>query len=139
VFPDDKSAVVVLTNQDAIGAASQIADKIGQSFFAPSEGSSNNSTETAKQVFAGLQQGKIDRSLFTSNCNAYFDETALHDYASSLEPLGKVQDFTLTHESLRGGMVHRSYSVKLDSRSVSINSYWMPDGKIEQFIVTPRD
>jgi len=139
VFPDDREAVVVLTNQDAIGAASQIADKIGQSFFVPTAGPSSKANELAKQVFIDLQQGKIDRSLFTANCNAYFDETALRDYAASLGPLGKVQDFTLSRESLRGGMVHRSYAVKLDSRSVSINSYWMLDGKLEQFIVTPRD
>ena len=139
VFPDDKAAVVVLTNQDAIGAASQIADQIGESFFAPAEGSTAKSTAEARQVFESLQQGKIDRSLFTSNCNAYFDETALRDYSASLGSLGNVEEFQLLRESLRGGMVHRSYRVKLDSRSVSINSYWMPDGKIEQFIVTPRD
>jgi len=139
VYPDDKDAVVVLTNQDAIGAASQIADAIGDAFFSPAEGSTAKSTEEARQVFTDLQQGKIDRSLFTSNCNAYFDDTALKDYASSLGPLGKVQEFALLRESLRGGMYHRSYRVKLDSRSVSINSYWMPDGKIEQFIVTGRD
>ena len=139
VYPDDRDAVVVLTNQDAIGAAQQIADKIGEAFFAPAEGPTSKSTELAKQVFLSLQQGKIDRSLFTANCNAYFDATALHDYAASLGPLGNVQEFELVRESLRGGMTHRSYRVKLDSRSVSINSYWMPDGKLEQFIVTPHD
>lgn len=139
VYPDDHAAVVVLTNQDAIGAASQIAQKIGEAFFAPAEGASSQSTELAKKVFLDLQQGKIDRSRFTSNCNAYFDDTALRDYAASLGPLGQVKEFELLHESLRGGMTHRSYRVKLDQRSVSINSYWMPDGKLEQFIVTPRD
>ena len=139
VYPDDKAAVVVLTNQDAITAASQIADKIADTFFTPSEGSTAKSTEQAKLVFESLQQGKLDRSLFTSNCNAYFDDTALRDNALSLGPLGNVQEFELTRESLRGGMVHRTYRVKLDARLVSINSYWMPDGKIEQFIVTPRD
>ncbi|HVZ18068.1 MAG TPA: hypothetical protein VG897_13180, partial [Terriglobales bacterium] len=108
-------------------------------FFVPTGGETAKANDIAKQIFTSLQQGKVDRSLLTSNCNAYFDETGLHDYASSLGPLGNVQDFTLTSESLRGGMVHRSYGVKLDSRSVSINSYWMPDGKLEQFIVTPRD
>ena len=139
VFPDDHDAVTVLTNQDAIGAASQIASKIAQTFFIPSGGPTSAANQIAQRVFTDLQQGKIDRSLLTSNCNAYFDETALHDYGASLGPLGKVQEFTLTSESLRGGMAHRSYAVKLDSRSVSINSYWMPDGKIEQFIVTPRE
>jgi D-alanyl-D-alanine carboxypeptidase len=136
VFADDHAAVVVLTNQDAIGAAGQIADRIGETFFAPANGPA---TTTAKQVFLDLQQGKINRSLFTANCNAYFDETALRDYAASLGRLGKVQEFQLMRESLRGGMFHRSYRVKLDARPVSINSYWMPEGKLEQFIVTPRN
>jgi hypothetical protein len=139
VFPDDRAAVVVLTNQDAISAASQIADKIADTFFAPPEGPTEKAKAESREVFVGLQQGKIDRSLFTSNCNAYFDETALKDYASSLAPLGKVQEFELVRERLRGGMTQRSYRVKLDGRSVAINSYWMPDGKIEQFIVTPRN
>ena len=136
VFPDDHAAVVVLTNQDAIGAAGQIADKIGDTFFAPA---ASSSTTIAKQVFLDLQQGKIDRSLFTSNCNAYFDDTSLRDHAASLGPLGRVQEFELVRESLRGGMIHRTYRVKLDARAVGVNSYWMPDGKLEQYIVTPRD
>ena len=139
VFPEDRDAVVVLTNQDAISAASQITDKIGTTFFAPSEGPSEKAKAAAEQVFLGLQQGKIDRSLFTSNCNAYFDETGLRDYANSLGPLGKVQEFELVRESLRGGMTHRTYRVKFEGQSVSINSYWMSDGKIEQFIVAPRN
>jgi D-alanyl-D-alanine carboxypeptidase len=139
VYPDDRDAVVVLTNQDAINAAQQIAKKIGESFFAPAEGPTSMATKTAKQVFLGLQKGTIDRSLFTFNANAYFDETALRDYAASLGPLGTVKEFTLVRESLRGGMTHRNYRVKLDQRSVAVNSYWMPDGKLEQFIVTPED
>ena len=139
VFPDDHDAVVVLTNQDAIGAASQIAEKIGDSFFVPEGGASAKANDLSKQVFDSLQQGKIDRALFTDNCNAYFDETALRDYASSLGQLGQVDEFQLVGESLRGGMVHRSYQVKLDRGAVDINSFWMPDGKIEQFIVAPHE
>lgn len=139
VFPDDRAAVVVLTNQDAIGAASQIAERIGDSFFEPAAGAGDQPTSEAKQIFLGLQQGKIDRSLFTSNCNAYFDETALKDYASSLSALGKVQEFELVRERLRGGMTNRTYRVRFESKSVGISSYWMPDGKIEQFIVAPRN
>jgi CubicO group peptidase (beta-lactamase class C family) len=139
VFPDDHLAIVVLTNQDAIGAASQIADRIADAWFSPKQGGSTKETEIARQVFVALQQGKIDRALFTSNANAYFDQTALRDYASSLGPFGKIEEFELMRESLRGGMVHRSYRVKLAARSVNVNSFWMPDGKLEQYIVTPRD
>jgi D-alanyl-D-alanine carboxypeptidase len=136
VYPDDHAAVIVLTNQDAIGAASEIADGVAEELFAPATGSAHD-TEIAKKVFAGLQKGKIERTLFTDNCNAYFTPTALHDYAASLGKLGTVQQFELTRETLRGGMTHRNYRVKLARRSVNVNSFWMADGKIEQFIVTP--
>jgi len=42
----------------------------------------------------GLQQGRIDRSLFTSNANAYFTDTALGDYKTSLSALGKLEAVT---------------------------------------------
>ena len=136
VFPDDRVAVAVLTNQDAIGAASQIAAAIAKNIFEPAEGTDSNTT-FAEQVLSGLQEGKIDRPQFTSNCNAYFDATGLEDYKSSLGPLGKIKSFTLTSESLRGGMTHRRYRAVTESgKALSVNSYWMPDGKIEQFIVT---
>ena len=41
-----------------------------------------------RKVYDGLQQGKIDRALFTDNANSYFNDQALKDYASSLGPLG---------------------------------------------------
>ena len=51
-----------------------------------------------RKVYDGLQQGKIDRSLFTDNANAYFTDQALKDYADSLGPLGAPEAFTqLTH------------------------------------------
>ncbi len=30
-----------------------------------------------RKVYDGLQQGKIDRSLFTDNCNAYFTDAGV--------------------------------------------------------------
>ena len=54
-------------------------------------------------VYDGLLQGKIDRSLFTDNANAYFDETAIKDFSASLGPLGKPDSFEQIGQSLRGG------------------------------------
>ena len=61
-----------------------------------------------RKVYDGLQQGKIDRALFTDNCNFYFTDQALKDYAGSLGPLGAPQSFTQPDSSLRGGMTERS-------------------------------
>ena len=139
IFPDERDAVVVLTNQDAIGAASTIAGRIAETFWATPEAAPSKETETAKQILIGLQQGKIDRSLFTDNANSYYNETCLKDNADSLGPLGSVTEFTQLGESLRGGMFARSYRAKAGSKMLGISTFWMPDGKIEQYIVTGRE
>jgi D-alanyl-D-alanine carboxypeptidase len=140
VFPDDRAAVTVLTNQDAVSASGQIARAIAPLLFPASTSADTAAKEQqARQIFAGLQQGKIDRSLFTDNCNAYFTEQALQDFAGSLGPLGTPQEFAQTSQSLRGGMIHRLFRVRFSNKTLTINDYEMPDGKIEQFLVFAVD
>lgn len=140
VFPNDKAAITVLTNQDASPAASGIARALAPLVLGSNTGGPGAAAETqARQIFVGLQQGKIDRSLFTPNCNAYFDQQALGDYQSSLAPLGPPATFTETGEELRGGMTFRAFSVTFANspQKVEVTTYTMPDGKLEQYLVLP--
>ena len=139
VLPDDKIAVTVLTNQDASSAAGQIGEKIMPLLIPSQVASTAADLDRARKVFEGLQQGKIDRSQFTDDCNFYFNDQALKDFASSLGPLGPIQEFTAGRTALRGGMTYRGYRVKVGDKSLSISTYEMPDGKYEQFLVEPRD
>jgi hypothetical protein len=92
----------------------------------------------ARRVLSGLQKGSIDRSLFTANANFYFDEQALHDYASSLGPLGEIKMLRQTSTSLRGGMRYRAFAAEFsDGTRVTLSTYWTPAGSIEQFLVAP--
>lgn len=75
------------------------------------------------------------KTRFTPNCNAYFDGTALQDYAASLGPLGEPTEFTPTSYSLRGGMAIRTYRIRAGRTVMEPTSMTMPDGKIEQYIV----
>jgi CubicO group peptidase (beta-lactamase class C family) len=136
VYPDDRAAVVVFTNMDATGASSQIAMRIGNLLFATSDGPT---TALAQKIFEGLQRGEIDRSLFTSNANAYFSDQAVKDYASSLGPLGKPQEFTQASQSLRGGMTLRRYRIRFPNKTLNVTTFWMPDGKIEQFQIAAAE
>src|SRR5262249_27828654 len=72
VFPDERVAVVVLTNQDAAGAAGQIAHGIAPLLLIADDASARQKLEQARKIFEGLQHGTIDRSLFTDNANSYF-------------------------------------------------------------------
>src|SRR5438874_6612272 len=134
VFPDERVAVAVLTNQDAVSAAGQIARGIAPLLLTTSDPAMSEKLEQAKKIFEGLQHGTIDRSLFTDNANAYFSEQALKDFASGLAPLGAPQQFVQVNQGLRGGMILRSYRVSFaNNRVLSAWTYEMPDGKLEQY------
>ena len=135
VLPDDKIAVAVLTNQDASEAAGDIGRQVSALLVKAATPADPQADALMRKVYDGLQQGKIDRSLFTDNCNAYFTDEALKDYASSLGPLGAPEAFTAARTSLRGGMTARIYQVKYPKKNLTIIIYQMPDGKIEQYLI----
>ncbi len=136
VFPDDHVAIVVLTNQDAVEAPGQIADDLAPLLFAVEDPETTKKLNQARNILAGLQQGTIDRSLFTGNGNSYFSEAALNDFASSLAPLGTPQEFTQTRQRLRGGMLLRVYRVRFPQKTLRVWTFEMPDGKLEQYQVS---
>ena len=139
IFPDDKVAIVVLTNQEASPAASAIVRAVAPLVVAGYAPAGNAAAEAqAKAILVALQQGKIDRALFTEDANFYFDADTLSDYATSLAPLGEVVSVTQTGQALRGGMTQRSFDVKFAGRVATLSTYIMPDGKIEQFLVGPK-
>jgi D-alanyl-D-alanine carboxypeptidase len=139
VFPDDRVAVVVLTNQDAADASRVIAQDIAPLLLASDDPATPEKLAQARKIFEGLQQGTVDRSLFTDNANFYFDPQALRDFASSLGPLGTPEEFVQTYQTLRGGMKLRVYRIKFPKNKVRAWTYEMPDGKLEQYQVAASD
>jgi len=135
IYPDQHAAIVVLTNLDATSASEQISTKIAQSLFASIDPATEAATAQARKIFEGLQKAQIDRTLFTSNANAYFSEQAIKDFASSLGPLGTPQEFVQVSQSLRGGMTLRRYRVKFPTKTLRAWTFTIPDGKLEQFMV----
>ncbi len=132
VYPDDKTAIVVLTNADFGSAQTAIAEGIAGVLFPDAD-----KTRVAHAIYDGLRAGKIDRAQFTPNGNAYFSDTALHDFGASLGPLGEPTAFVQRAKSMRGGMTSEVYTVTYPNRSLLIIMRAYPDGKVEQFLVQP--
>ena len=139
VFPDDRVAIAVLTNQDASEAAGPIAHGIAPLLLATDDPATPQKLDQARKIFTGLQHGSIDRSLFTDNCNSYFSEQALKDFASGLAPLGSPLQFTQVHQGLRGGMTLRIYNIQFARKVLRAWTYEMPDGRLEQYQIAPAD
>ena len=144
VFPDDKIAIAVLTNQEASSAASQVARAIIPLLMAPAGKPEAPEIKAAedqvKTILNGLVQGKIDRSLFTADGNFYFSQETLDDFSSSLSPLGTVTSVKLVEDALRGGMSDRGFTATFSGgATVRVSTYTMPDGKLEQLLVEGKD
>jgi D-alanyl-D-alanine carboxypeptidase len=160
VFLDDKAAVVVLTNAESSSPASTIARGVGlvvdparpaviaaspPAPAAPQPAAPLSPEEVdfyaavdrhVSALFAGLQEGRVDRSQLSQNLSDYFSPQVVADFKTSLGPLGVAKSVTGSGTSTRGGMTYRAYRVAFTDRTVSISVYVWPDGKIEQFLVS---
>ena len=166
VFPDDDLAYAALTNQEASSAAGRVTASLLPVLapFAVTQkaalkaGALAPDTPRAEQtnvprqplatgaaaaqaqtILTSLQEDDIDRALFTADANFYFNEETLDDFSNSLAPLGSIESVTKTSESLRGGMVFRSFAVKFPARTLNLTTFTLPDGRLEQFLVGPAE
>ncbi|HEY1160264.1 MAG TPA: serine hydrolase domain-containing protein [Terracidiphilus sp.] len=136
VLVDDGVAVAVLTNQDAVGAASTIARLAAPAVL--------NAPLTAPEqqaidLYHALQQGRIDRTLLAPNLSDYFTPEALADFQTSLAPLGDPLTFRQSREELRGGMTFRSFDLVYPGKRLTLTTYTYPDGKLEQYLIAPTE
>ncbi|HMC22347.1 MAG TPA: serine hydrolase, partial [Thermoanaerobaculia bacterium] len=113
--------------------------RIANLLFATTDPATEKTKEQMRKIFEGLQKGQIDRSQFTSNANAYFNDQALKDFSSSLGTLGTPQEFTQSSQSLRGGMTLRRYRIRFPQKTLNLTTFILPDGKIEQYQIAAAE
>ena len=140
VYPDDGVATAVLTNQEASGAAAEIAQALTPILLKPTAPATSStvgslSESQVRSLLADLKVGHLNRSLLAPNCNFYFSEQTVADFASSLGPLGEIGEVKQRLSRLRGGMTFQVFEVSLGQRKLEVTTYTLPDGKIEQFLV----
>ena len=148
VFPDDRAAVVVLTNTWSSGAYTRIARDIANVILppaadaAPQDAVAVAQAVRARTVYDQLRAGTLDRALLTQNANYYFTPQAIADFHSSLAPLGEPTAFEPAGKPvLRGGFVIQGYTVKYPGRTLDLSTFYEPgaSGRIEQFLVNPGE
>jgi CubicO group peptidase (beta-lactamase class C family) len=135
VMPDDKLAVVVLTNQDASSAADKIAGQARDYLLRTATPANLETDRVVKKMIEDLADKKLDRSQLTANASAYFTDQAIEEFAATLHPLGTPDAIDQMSATKRGGMTARRYQAKYAKKSLSISVYETPDGKIEQFLI----
>jgi CubicO group peptidase (beta-lactamase class C family) len=136
VLVDDGVAIAVLTNQDAVGAASTITGLAAPVIL---NVPLTSPEQQAIDIYHGLQQGRIDRTLLAPNLSDYFTPEALSDFETSLAPLGEPLSFQQTRTELRGGMIFRSFRIVYPGKRLRLTTYTYPDGKLEQYLIAPAE
>lgn len=99
IYPDAHMAIVVLTNTSATPTYLKIADQLTYLLLPPTKGDA-----FARKVFAGLQSGQPDMSVFSDDLKRYMEKTMLAAYRNSLAPLGPVQSFTRGRSQIIDGL-----------------------------------
>jgi D-alanyl-D-alanine carboxypeptidase len=128
----------VLTNSDAADAATAIGDKLRDLVFESVSPVDTSRREEARHIFDGLRQGKLDRTLLSENASAYFTPEMVRDIARGIVPLGPVKSFELLRTGTRGGMDFRVYEIKLAKRELELVTRSLPDGKVEQYMISAK-
>lgn len=139
IYPEERAAITVFTNiyPGAAGASSQLASRIASVIFAPVAAAPDTAADVlARKIYDGLTRGTIDRAFFTSSANAYFTEQVLSDYSTSLAALGAPTEFSRRGQSTRGGMTLRFYRIRAGGVIMDLTTMTLPDGKIDQYIVS---
>lgn len=135
VYPEERIAVAVLSNQDAANASESIAHQVAELLLQHDDAADAGTLDQVRAIYDGLRKGTIDRSLLTPNGSHYFSERALADIKASLKGVGKITDINRTYEGPRGGLITRIYSVETKKKTLHVVTRTAEDGKLEQYTV----
>jgi CubicO group peptidase (beta-lactamase class C family) len=141
VYPEERAAIVVMTNSWSSGAYVQISRGLAEIVLPPTAASAAASAQAARvrTVYDQLRTGTLDRKLLTDNANYYFTPTVTADFQSSLAPLGAPTAIEPQGNfTLRGGFVIQRYTVKYPDRTLDLSVFMEPGayGRVEQFLVS---
>lgn len=138
IYPEQRAAIVVLTNSDAADAATAISDKLQAVIFRSINALDTERQLQARRIFDQLRRGNLDRTLLSENADAYFTPQTVRDIAGAIGPLGSVKSFELTNSGTRGGMDFRVYAIRLAKRELELITRNLPDGKVEQYMILAK-
>lgn len=140
VYPELKSAIVVMTNTWSSSGYGQILRGLAEIVLPPvAPDAATAQAARVRTVYDQLRTGTLDRKMLTENANHYFSPTVVGDFQSSLRPLGAPMSIEPDGSSaLRGGFVMQHFTVKYPNRTLDLSVFMEPgaNGRVEQFLVS---
>jgi hypothetical protein len=143
VFPDRKSALVLLINSEDTAVLQDLFAALAP-LLLPEPVQALPAIRppalTAAQEFLKrLQRGKIDRARLGTDYSEFLDEAKLKAAARRLRALGAPLHTELRSVHERGGMEVTKTRFTFRSRALTALMYRSPDGQIQQYLLLRED
>ncbi|WP_028639951.1 serine hydrolase domain-containing protein [Novosphingobium acidiphilum] len=141
VWPDDRAAVVVLTNAGFADVQGTLTEAIGKVILPRAIQAQTGEVARladARAEWAALGKGHLIASHFTDDARAYFTPQAVADYRTSLTALGACTLTARAKPRLRGGFVNRNFAARCHGHDYTVITYAErgPKGRWEQFLIS---
>jgi D-alanyl-D-alanine carboxypeptidase len=91
--------------------------------------------DVAKEVFAALQAGRIERSRFGNDFNLFLTDAKLQAASARLGPLGTPTQVDVESKGERGGMERANLRFTFAAKKFRAIMLRSVDGKVEQFLI----
>jgi CubicO group peptidase (beta-lactamase class C family) len=141
MVPRTRSAVVILSNRDDAppwDLVTEIAGLLNAQHRPSVKVEGPPAVDVAKEVFAAVQAGRVDRSRFGDDFNFFLTDAKLEAASSRLRPLGVPTHVDVDAKVERGGMEQANLRFTFGAvkfRAIMLRSV---DGKVQQFLIYNR-
>ena len=136
VWLEDGAAIVAFANADGSGGPRAFTNAVAPLLLAEAaDPDAARSLKQAREIYDGLLQGKMDRTILTPNADAFFTRQVLQDAAVSLKLWGPLVAIRQTGVEQRGGMTYRHFDVEFKKKTLKLDTLLKPDGKLEQYLI----
>lgn len=140
MIPRTRSAVVVLSNRDDVdpwALLTDIARLLSKEHVPPPPRIAGPPAEdVARDLFAAMESGKIDRGRLGEDFNVFLTDAKLQAAAGRLHALGPPTGIRVDGVHERGGMEGCTVHFTFATTKLDAVMYRSVDGKVQQFLMT---
>jgi len=140
ILPAQRSAIVLLVNQEAVGALlGELRDEIVD-LLLPDEDQvpvvvGPSALEAAVSFLRQLRAGEVDRTELGEEFSAFLSPAKVKAASASLSALGEMKSAEVESAHERGGMEVTTIKFQLGAEDLRANMFRTPDGKIQQLLI----
>ncbi|WP_394834912.1 beta-lactamase family protein [Pendulispora rubella] len=142
LVPRTRSAVVAISNRDDKfpgGLVNEIVTRLAKSHSPPDLTIAGPSArDVARDIFAQIQSGKVDRRRFGEDFNAFLSDAKLEAASLRLRPLGMPADIVVEETYERGAMEVATVLLTFGDTKLEAIMFRTMDGKVQQFLINKR-